>query len=272
MHARIPKCPVEYVEWLKQTLYLGHDVARRKLKQAAERQKKGYQEKCRSVSFTRGDWVWKVDSVFRVGKLHEKNKGPVLVVSRTGPVNYEIQETDGGRKSILHVDKLYPYVPEDGEDLTSWLPQLHQLLDVSCQCDVSAHDTVSTACQVEILPLTGSNDFVLVPSDHESDKNDNFPPIGNERKSSGQHENDTACIQEGAQDLSAHENSNSEDLDPITPKLQTHDVSNRTQGDVFGTPQTQQIIAGKIQGHDEVIVPPKQVDYLDKQREHVLSV
>ena len=89
-HARIPKCPVEYVEWLKETLYLGHDVARRKLKQAAERQRKGYQEKCRSVFFNRGDWVWKVDSVFHAGKLHEKNKGPFLVVSRTGPVNYEI--------------------------------------------------------------------------------------------------------------------------------------------------------------------------------------
>ena len=44
--ARVPKCPIEYVEWLKQTLYLGHDVARYKLKQAVERQRKGYQEKC----------------------------------------------------------------------------------------------------------------------------------------------------------------------------------------------------------------------------------
>ena len=52
--ARIPKCPVQYVEWLKETLYLGHDVARRKLQKAAERQRKGYQEKCRTVSFKRG--------------------------------------------------------------------------------------------------------------------------------------------------------------------------------------------------------------------------
>ena len=87
----IPICPVEYVEWLKQTLYLGHDVARTQLKQAAARQKKGYQEKCRIVSFVKGDWVWKVDSVYKAGKLHEKNQGPFLVISKPGPVNDEIQ-------------------------------------------------------------------------------------------------------------------------------------------------------------------------------------
>ena len=37
---RIPKCPVEYVEWLKQTLYLGHDVARHRLKRAARDRRK----------------------------------------------------------------------------------------------------------------------------------------------------------------------------------------------------------------------------------------
>ena len=128
---------------------MGHDVARKKLQKSAERQRKGYQEKCRSVSFVRGDWVWKVDSVFHAGKLHEKNKGPFLIVSRTGPVTYETQETDGGRKSIVHVDKLYPYVPVDGEELCSWLPELVLFKDATRQSGVSSQDTASAASQVD---------------------------------------------------------------------------------------------------------------------------
>ena len=76
--------------------------------------------------------MWKVDSVFHAGKLHEKNKGPFLIVSRTGPVTFEIQETEGGRKSIIHVDKLYQYVAEDGEVLPSWLPKLLTVADAEC--------------------------------------------------------------------------------------------------------------------------------------------
>ena len=155
MRARIPKCPVQYVEWLKETLYLGHDVARKKLQKAAERQRKGYQEKCRTVSFKRGDWAWKVDSVFHAGKLHEKNKGPFLIVSQTGPVNYETQEIEGGRKSIVHVDKLYPYVPEDGEVLVSWLPALLTVAEVGCQVEAMPTDTFSKASQANLLASIG---------------------------------------------------------------------------------------------------------------------
>ena len=40
LHQQFPECPSEYVEWLRQTLYLGHDLARSKLKVAAAHQKK----------------------------------------------------------------------------------------------------------------------------------------------------------------------------------------------------------------------------------------
>ena len=40
LRQQFPTCPVAYVEWLRQTLYIGHDVARAKLKTAAARQKK----------------------------------------------------------------------------------------------------------------------------------------------------------------------------------------------------------------------------------------
>ena len=88
---RVPECPAAYVEWLKESLYLGHGIARKKLQVAAARQKKNFQDRSRNANFHPGDWVWKTDSVAKVGKLHAKNLGPYLVLEKTGPVNYKIQ-------------------------------------------------------------------------------------------------------------------------------------------------------------------------------------
>ena len=130
---QFPECPNEYVEWLRQTMYIGHDVAREKLKTSAARQKKNYQERCREVSFKTGDWVWKIDSVLKPGKLHSKNLGPYLIINQSGPVNFEIQESKGSRKSIIHVDKLYPYTQREDEDLVSWIETQPNTLDIACQ-------------------------------------------------------------------------------------------------------------------------------------------
>ena len=55
LRKHFPKCANEYVEWLRQSLYKAHDVARDKLKIAAARQKKNYQDKWRQIDFARGD-------------------------------------------------------------------------------------------------------------------------------------------------------------------------------------------------------------------------
>ena len=161
---KFPTCPNEYVEWLRQTLYLGHDVARDKLKIAAARQKKNYQEQCRVANFCKGDWVWKVDSVLRPGKLHNRNLGPYLIINKSGPVTYEIQASSEGRKSTIHVDKLYPYRPEQDESLTSWLPQEPitleigtQVSEIPCQSVASQTiDTITPQLQTPILSNQGS--------------------------------------------------------------------------------------------------------------------
>ena len=150
---RFPECPVEYVEWLRQTLYLGHDLAREKLKVAAERQKKGYQETCREVSFKRGDWVWKIDPLKRVGKLHVKNLGPYLVIAKTGPVNYQIQENENARLSIVHVDKLYPYTKSDNEVLLPWIAPLPEQLDMASQADALKPEQLTTGCQTDSVQV-----------------------------------------------------------------------------------------------------------------------
>ena len=51
------------------------------------------------------------------------NQGPYLILKKTGPVTYKIQEYKGGRKAIVHADKLYRYSQVDGEEIVLWLPE-----------------------------------------------------------------------------------------------------------------------------------------------------
>ena len=116
-----PQCPAAYVEWMRLSLINCHAIARKQLDSSALRQKKGYSEKSRDAVFKPGDFVWKVDPVLRPGKLWKKNTGPWLVLKQTGPVDYKIQRSADSPVKVVHVDKLYPYHPEDGEILIIWV-------------------------------------------------------------------------------------------------------------------------------------------------------
>ena len=132
---RTPECPVEYVEWLRQSLRDCHDFARQRLQQSARRQKKAYQEKTREVQFARGDWVWKNQPQLFPGKLYKKNTGPWLILAKMGPVNYKVQKDENSRPKIVHVDKLSRYFPEDDEILVSWIAHEDQLVETASQTD-----------------------------------------------------------------------------------------------------------------------------------------
>jgi transposase InsO family protein len=116
------KCPTAYTEWVKCSLQNAHDKARKLLKQAAARQKKGYKEDTRSVQFVRGDWVWRSYPKLRPGKLHKQNTGPWLVLCKTSPVNYRIHRNKDTQPTIVHVDRIARYYPSAA--LPTWLPTL----------------------------------------------------------------------------------------------------------------------------------------------------
>ena len=54
-------------------------------------------------------------------QLQNKNVGSWLVLGRAGEVTYKIQETKKDKVQVVHVDKLAPYHPDFGVELTSWL-------------------------------------------------------------------------------------------------------------------------------------------------------
>ena len=79
-----------------------------------------YGEPNRIVQFHRGEWAWRAYPR-QGGKLRYTNRGPWLVLAKTGLVTYKIQSHPQADPEIVHVDKLMPYYPDFGEQLYSWI-------------------------------------------------------------------------------------------------------------------------------------------------------
>ena len=103
-------CLNEYVEWLRASRRDEHSVASTNLKKSAKRQKRGYGKASRTFKFERGDWVWHVYPSVTGGKLRGRNKGPWLMLAKTGPVTYKIQCSAGAEPLLVNVYKLHATV------------------------------------------------------------------------------------------------------------------------------------------------------------------
>ncbi len=53
------------------------------------------------------------------------NRGPLLVLAKTGTVTYKIQHHHQSEPYLVHVDKLIPHYPDLGEELHSWIETDH---------------------------------------------------------------------------------------------------------------------------------------------------
>ena len=95
------------------------------------------------------------------GKLHPKNVGPYLVLEKTGPVTYKIQESEGARESIMHVDKLYPFHPEEDQTMVSWLPPEIPQINVACQCTGADFDSICNTNPEDVQDVTQSGEIVI---------------------------------------------------------------------------------------------------------------
>ncbi len=63
--------------------------------------------------------MWRVYPPVSGGKLRYRNRGPWLVLAKTGPVTYKIHAR--AESEFVHVDKLLPYQADFEEELHSWL-------------------------------------------------------------------------------------------------------------------------------------------------------
>ncbi len=96
------ECPYEYVDWITDSLRRAHSRARKTLKIPAKRQRRGYGDPNRIVRFQCGEWVWRAYPL-QGGKLRYTDRGPWLVLAKTGPVMYKIQHHPQADPEIIHV-------------------------------------------------------------------------------------------------------------------------------------------------------------------------
>ena len=115
----------EYVENLRQKFERAHEVCRKHLSQAANRQKNNYDVKQKLHTYKRGDLVWLLNEVRKESvcpKLQPAFIGPFVVTMKISDLNYRIQKDKDGHKVVtVHHDKLKPY---QGQNPPKWAKKL----------------------------------------------------------------------------------------------------------------------------------------------------
>ena len=111
-----PSCPIDYVEWVRQSMSNAFGKVKESVKANALRQKRAYDRNSAMRTFKVGEWVWVYHLPSDKQKFGQGWKGPFLVVDKIGDLNYRVQEHKLSRKVTLHVDHIKRY---EGEKFTN---------------------------------------------------------------------------------------------------------------------------------------------------------
>lgn len=101
--------PNEYVESLRRAMGKAFEFARKNLKMAAMRQKRGYNVGTRSRELQPGTYAWRYIPLGGSKKLTLSYHGPYRVISKASEVNYYVQRKPASRVIRCHIDHLIPH-------------------------------------------------------------------------------------------------------------------------------------------------------------------
>jgi predicted aspartyl protease len=104
-----PACPIEYVEWLRDSMTNAHDYAANQLKKSAKRQKRNYDLNAIHIDFSVDQFVWRWYPPKANQKLGKGWTGPFRIMSRPTDVNAVIRYRPGDQDIRVHIDHLKPY-------------------------------------------------------------------------------------------------------------------------------------------------------------------
>ena len=116
-----PSCPIDYVEWVRQSMSNAFGKVKESVKANALRQKRAYDRNSAMRTFKVGEWVWVYHLPSDKQKFGQGWKGPFLVVDKIGDLNYRVNKLSRNklsRKVTLHVDHIKRY---EGETPESWV-------------------------------------------------------------------------------------------------------------------------------------------------------
>ncbi len=110
----------EHVDYIRERLYKAHEIARKHLKEAAQRQKDYYDIKTHLNTYCPGDMVWYLSEIRKEGvspKLQHTYVGPYLVLTNLNNIDYLLQLDSKGKQRVVHHNKLKPY---EGNKSLKW--------------------------------------------------------------------------------------------------------------------------------------------------------
>ena len=114
-----PRCPVEYVEWVRQATQNAFRMAESNLKASAHRQKRLYDKNSGAPRLEVGDSVWRLYPPTAKQKFGKSWQGPFLVTGKINDLVYTIQKAATSRSVNVHVDHLKKY--EGINPVNNWL-------------------------------------------------------------------------------------------------------------------------------------------------------
>ena len=115
-----PKCPVKYVEWVRQALRYAGENARQHTRMNMPRQKRNYDISAGCPEFRVGDsvrWFYPPEAMKKHGR---KWHGPYLVTEKINDVLYKVQRHPTGSERVIHVDNLKIF---EGIPLENWITE-----------------------------------------------------------------------------------------------------------------------------------------------------
>lgn len=101
-------CPVEYVQWLQQTILNAHDTAHKNLKQAANRQNSDHDKNAKKGNIDIGKFVWRWYPPHANLNLGLRWTGPYLIIHKITDLTYRIQKSPTSDIISVHIDHLKP--------------------------------------------------------------------------------------------------------------------------------------------------------------------
>ena len=160
-----PQCPIEYVEWLKRTIVLAHESARKSLVKSTARQKRNYDLRAKPIHYRPGDFVWRWYPPTANRKLGKGWVGPYKVIGCPSHVNCEVQREQGGRIVRVHIDHLKLY---HGEDPSGWSEPETSESENDCD-DEPDSDPASATLPTGVVPSgDGPQTNDIITSDGEN--------------------------------------------------------------------------------------------------------
>jgi ribosomal protein L21E len=115
---KVPNCPCEYVEWVKDSMSLAFENVKLCTNKNALRQKRNYDTGRELRKFKIGDWVWVHYPPNENFKFGQGWHGPFLIVNKLSELNYRVQKSENSRIITVHIDHIKQY---DHEVPDSWL-------------------------------------------------------------------------------------------------------------------------------------------------------